>query len=104
MSFVTSARGLAALAVLFAVVGGLLYLRFRGRAPELRLLLTGNGRSPKSGAILCGVSALVIVLAILARVIAPIGALFPIISALFPYALAALLIGLVLVWRARMNR
>lgn len=101
----TSARGLAALAVLFAVVGGMLYLRFRGRAPELRHLLLGRkGASPKTGAIICGLSALVIVLAVLARVIAPIGALFPIISALFPYALAALLIGLILLWRARMSR
>jgi len=102
MSFVTSARGLAMLAVLLAVVGAMLYLRFRGRRAELRQLLLGNrGVTAKSGAVLFAVSVLVIVLALLARVIAPIGALFPIIGALFPYALGGLCIGVILLWRAR---
>jgi len=102
MSFVTSARGLAALAVLLAIVAGLLYLRFRGRAPQVRRLLLGHeGIAAKSGAILCGVSVVVIILALMARLIAPVGALFPVIGALFPYAIAALCIGAILLWRAR---
>ncbi|MES2323301.1 MAG: hypothetical protein V4633_13635 [Pseudomonadota bacterium] len=102
MSFVTSARGLAMLAVLLAVVGAMLYLRFRGRRTELRQLLLGNrGVTAKSGAVLFGLSVLVIVLALLARLVAPVGALFPVIGALLPYALAGLLVGLILLWRAR---
>ncbi len=98
----TSPRGLAALAVLMVVVGAMLYLRLRGRAPGLRQLLLGHrSATARSGLVLCGLALLVMVLAVLARVVAPVGALFPVIGALFPYALGTLALGMLLLWRAR---